>query len=264
MRGRPTVPRTAHPGFGSWLLCATPRSGSTLLCGLLESSGVAGHPASYFNRRGLHDYAIGWRVAQPPEGRIDSAYVQAARVAGSTPNGIFGGRLMAESRPELVADLAGEADHPLASELELLTDQLGRLRFVHLQRLDVVAQAVSWAKSLQTHFWHPGERTEPGAEAPHYDEDLIERLVDTIERFEADWSTWFTQQQVTPFEVTYEQLAVDPLSVAHQVLGFLDLEVEEERELVVRDRQQADQVNAQWVERFKSRGPSTGAPRAER
>jgi LPS sulfotransferase NodH len=142
---------------------------------------------------------------------------------------------------------------PPASELELLTGQLGRLRFVHLRRLDVVAQAVSWAKSLQTHFWHPGERIEPGAEKPHYDEELIEQLVTTIEQFEADWSTWFTQQRITPFEVTYEQLAADPLFVARQVLDFLDLKVEESHELVVRAARQADQVNARWVERYKSR-----------
>lgn len=242
-----------EPGFDSWLLCATPRSGSTLLCGLLESSGVAGHPASYFNRRGLHDYATGWRVSQPAGGRIDSAYVRAALAAGSTSNGVFGGRLMAESRPELIADLAAEADQPPVSELKLLVGQFGRLRFVHLRRLDVVAQAVSWAKSVQTHFWHPGERIEPGAEAPHYDEELIGRLVKTVERFEAGWNTWFTQQRITPFEVTYEQLASDPLLVAHQVLDFLDLEIEEGRKLVVRDRQQADHVNAQWIEKFKSR-----------
>ena len=214
---------------------------------------MAGHPASYFNRRGLHDYATKWRVAPPIGGRIDAAYVQAALSTGSTSNGVFGARVMAESRPELVADLAADADQPPANELELLVQRFGRLRFVHLRRLDVVAQAVSWAKSLQTHFWHPGERVEPGAETAHYDEELIERLIDTIEQFEADWSTWFTQQDITPYEVTYEQLAADPLTVAHQVLDFLDLEVEDGRELVVGHRQQANQVNAQWIERFKSR-----------
>ena len=242
----------AGPGFDSWLLCATPRSGSTLLCGLLESSGVAGHPASYFNRRGLHDYATKWQVAQPVGERVDTAYVQAAMITGSTPNGVFGARVMAESRPELVADLAADRGQPPANELELLVQRFGRLRFVHLRRLDVVAQAVSWAKSLQTHFWHPGENVEPGAEAPHYDEELIERLVDTIEQFEADWNTWFTQQHVTPYEVTYEQLAADPLTVAHQVLDFLDLEVEDGRKLVVGHQQQADQVNAQWIDKYKS------------
>lgn len=224
-----------------------------MLCGLMDSSGVAGHPASYFNRRGLHGYATEWRVARPARGGIDPAYVQAALTAGRTPNGVFGARLMAESRPELVADLAASADQRPASDLDLLIEQFGQLRFVHLRRLDRVAQAVSWAKSLQTHFWHPGERIEPGAETPHYDEELIERLVETIERFEADWDTWFTQQQISPYEVSYEQLAADPLSVAHQVLDFLDLEVEDERELVVGSRRQADEVNAQWINRFTSR-----------
>ena len=32
----------------SYLVCATPRSGSTLLCHLLDQSGVAGHPEEYF------------------------------------------------------------------------------------------------------------------------------------------------------------------------------------------------------------------------
>jgi LPS sulfotransferase NodH len=75
-----------RPGFDSYLICATPRTGSTLLCGLLESSGVAGRPASYFNRQGLHDYADDWRIARPRLGRIDEAYVRAALAAGKTSN----------------------------------------------------------------------------------------------------------------------------------------------------------------------------------
>lgn len=222
------------------------------MCGLLDSSGVAGHPRSYFNRRGLHEYATNWRVARPDE-RINSAYVQAALTAGRTPNGVFGGRLMAESRPELLADLAAEASQPPASDLELLSESFGRLRFVHLRRIDVVAQAVSWAKAQQTHFWHPGERVEPGAEDPHYDEELIEKLVAAIERFEADWNAWFAQQHVTPFEVTYEELAADPVASAHQVLDFLDLELPADHQLVVGHRRQADVVNAEWIDRYRAR-----------
>jgi LPS sulfotransferase NodH len=32
----------------SYLICATPRSGSTLLCAVLGATGVAGRPAEYF------------------------------------------------------------------------------------------------------------------------------------------------------------------------------------------------------------------------
>src|SRR4051812_39199959 len=39
----------------SYLVCATPRSGSTLLCELLSATGVAGRPQEYFE----HLYATG-------------------------------------------------------------------------------------------------------------------------------------------------------------------------------------------------------------
>jgi len=241
-----------RPDFDSYLICATPRSGSTLLCGLLESSGVAGHPASYFNREGLNGYADDWRIARPRDGQIDEAFVRAALTAGKTSNGVFGGRIMAETLPELISGLAAAASRPAVTDVDLLSAQLGRLRFVHLRRRDVVAQAVSWAKSLQTHFWHPGEAVAPGGQDPHYDEELIGRLVATIERSEADWTVWFAAHSIVPCEVTYEELAADPPRTAQEVLDYLGLDVPPDRQLVVGHRRQADQLNADWITRFKS------------
>jgi trehalose 2-sulfotransferase len=199
-----------RPDFDSYLICATPRSGSTLLCGLLESSGVAGHPASYFNREGLNGYADDWRIARPRDGQIDEAFVRAALTAGKTSNGVFGGRIMAETLPELISGLAAAASRPAVTDVDLLSAQLGRLRFVHLRRRDVVAQAVSWAKSLQTHFWHPGEAVAAGGQDPHYDEELIGRLVATIERSEADWTVWFAAHSIVPCEVTKSWRQIRP------------------------------------------------------
>jgi LPS sulfotransferase NodH len=239
------------PDFDSYLLCATPRSGSTLLCGLLKSSQVAGHPESYFNRKTLDVYAESWQIDRPRDGHIDEAFVRAALAAGSTANGVFGGRVMAETLPELVAGLTADATEPAVADLDLLNDRFGRLKFVHLRRCDAVAQAVSWTRSLQTNFWHPHEEVAPGAQEPHYDEGQIGRLVATIERYEADWTSWFEAQRIKPYEVTYEELAVDPISTAHGVLDFLGLSPE--RELVVEHRRQADHVNADWISRFNAR-----------
>ncbi len=241
-----------RPRFDSYLICATPRSGSTLLCGLLESSGVAGHPASYFNRASLNDYADAWGIARPRDGRVDQGFVRAALTAGRTPNGVFGGRVMAETLPELVTGLAAHPSGPAETDADLLSANLGRLKFVHLQRLDAVAQAVSWARSLQTHFWHPGEAVAPGGQDPHYDEELIGRLVGTITKFEANWTAWFAANHIVPGEVTYEELAADPLRTAHKVLDYLELEVPPGRQLVAGHRRQADQLNADWIARFKA------------
>lgn len=115
-----------------------------------------------------------------------------------------------------------------------------------------MAQAVSWAKSLQTHYWHPGEERQPGGREPHYDHELIGRLVTTIEEFEAAWAGWFAAHDIQPYEVTYEELATDPLGTAQHVLDYLELEVPRDQPLRVADRRQADQTNTEWIRRFKS------------
>src|SRR3954447_18100027 len=236
--GLVTVFPVARSDLDSYLICATPRSGRSLLCGLLESSGVAGHPASYFNRKTLNVYADDWGIARPAGGRIDEAFVRAALTVGRTSNGVFGGRIMAETLPELIRGLAVAASGPEVTDLELLRKQLGRLGFVHLRRRDVVAQAVSWARSLQTHFWHPHEAVTPGGQDPHYDEELIGRLVATITRFEADWTDWFADNNILACEVTYEELAADPRDTARTVLDHLGLRVPRDRQLVVGHRRQ--------------------------
>lgn len=241
-----------QPGFDSYLICATPRTGSTLLCGLLKSSGVAGNPASYFNRRGLHNYADDWRIARPRDGRIDEAYVRAALAAGTTSNGVFGVRIMAETLPELINDLAADS-RSSATDLELLRARFGRVGFVHLRRQDVVAQAVSWAKALQTHYWHPDEAVLPGGQPAHYDEELLDRLVAGIQKYEADWNRWFASQSIAPYQVVYEELAADPLVTAHGVLDYLGVQVPPDRHLVIGHHRQADQVNADWAARFRAR-----------
>ena len=236
----------------SYLVCATPRSGSTLLCGLLASSGAAGHPASYFDPRGMQEHADRWGIDRPSHGRIDDVYVRAALNAGRTPNGVFGGRVMAETLPTLIDDLAA-ASQSSVTDLDLLAAQLGRLRFVHLRRGDVVAQAVSWARSLQTHFWHPGEAIAPGAQDPHYDEQLISELVARIETLEAGWARWFAGQGIVPYEVTYEELAADPPGTASKVLNWLGLQAQPGCQLATTHQRQADHVNAEWIHAYKSR-----------
>lgn len=158
---------------------------------------------------------------------------------------------MAETLPELLGDLGADSGSA-ATDVELLSAQFGRLKFVHLRRRDVVAQAVSWAKALQTHYWHPGETVQPGGQQPHYDDELIGRLVTTIDMFEADWTRWFAAHDIAPHQVVYEELAADPLRTAHQVLDHLGLDVPPGRQLVIGHHRQADHVNADWTVRFKT------------
>jgi LPS sulfotransferase NodH len=49
----------------SYFVCATPRTGSSLLLGLLESTGVAGRPQAYFREPDEPLWADRWRSGEP-------------------------------------------------------------------------------------------------------------------------------------------------------------------------------------------------------
>ncbi|MGH2511744.1 MAG: Stf0 family sulfotransferase, partial [Candidatus Limnocylindrales bacterium] len=166
-------------------------------------------------------------------------------------NGVFGVRIMAETMPELIGDLTVDSESTV-TDVDLLNGHFGRLEFVHLRRRDVVAQAVSWAKALQTRYWHPGEAVQPGGQDPHCDEELIGRLVAAIEKFETDWARWFAAHSIAPHEVVYEELAADPLGTAQRMLDHLGLDLPTGRQLVIGHRRQADHVNADWAAKFRA------------
>jgi len=245
----------------SYLICATPRTGSSLLCGLLDSSGVAGHPESYFRQPSEQEYAARWGIVSSSDGAFSYAdYVRAAMAEGTTGNGVFAARIMWGTLDELVARL-----RPLypgmagASDLELLNRAFGRTRFVYLRRGDVVAQAVSLLRAEQTDVWHDtaGENSEPVRE-PYFDFGRIEGLVREIEGDNLAWQRWFGSAGVQPHLVRYEELEVAPVEIALGVLGFLGLELAPGRQVVVRHKRLADELNAAWIDgylREKRDGP---------
>jgi LPS sulfotransferase NodH len=98
------VPPPTSPS--SYLICATPRSGSTLFCGLLRSTGVAGRPESYFRQPDEQSWADRWQIARDRGGSFDYRdYVRAAIREGRTEDGVFGARVMWRTMAELVARL---------------------------------------------------------------------------------------------------------------------------------------------------------------
>ncbi len=187
---------------------------------------------------------------EPAGGAVDTTYVRSAVVAGSTPNGVFGARIMWGTMTELTDALRYATHDSTASDAELLAEAFGRTRFVHLRRDDTVAQAVSWARAEQTQFWHPGDQVAPGGQQPHFDRDLVGGLVDTITAHEAAWQGWFTHGGLVPHEVAYEDLGADPIGVTQSVLVFLGLDPSAGATITVHDRRQADDLNAEWISRF--------------
>jgi LPS sulfotransferase NodH len=90
--------------FDGYIICGTPRTGSTLLCGLLASTKAAGDPHSFYRRQDMSEWAEEWNLPLPDtmnEHDFEIAYFEAAIRAGKGGTAIFGLRLMRENLDEL-------------------------------------------------------------------------------------------------------------------------------------------------------------------
>ena len=245
--------RSSSGHVDSYLICTTPRTGSTLLCGLLASTTVAGQPESYFREPDEQLWADRWDLARSSDGGFKpSDFIRAALAAGSTDNGVFAARIMWGTLDHLFDRLRCVYSAPAEGDLELLNLAFGHTRFVHLRRDDVLAQAVSWHRAEQTNVWQETDREEakqPERE-PRFDFDAIRDLVQTIDGHNSAWRAWFAAVGIQPHEARYEDLDADPVGVTRELLDFLGLKLPPGRQIRPRNRRLADELNARWLDRY--------------
>ncbi|MFJ6086391.1 Stf0 family sulfotransferase [Streptomyces sp. NPDC092369] len=248
-----------HPtDTDTYFICATPRTGSSLLLGLLDSTGVAGHPQAYFRSPDEVAWAERWEMAHTPQGALDYGdFVRAALAEGRTGNGVFGAKLMWGTHAELTDRLAGLHPDLAGDEPRLLEREFGRVRFVYQYRDDVLAQAVSWLRAEQTGVWFLGGKGEisgGGGDVdarPRFDRAAITRILRTIEEHNAGWERWFEVYGIQPHRIRYEDLSADPHAVTHGVLDFLGLALPSGGRITPSHRRQADQLNQEWAARYR-------------
>lgn len=260
----------------AYLVCATPRSGSTLLCEMLLATGRAGRPLEHFEvlihtslPRQPREYFLECgdpellEVLAPlepgaPSAESPEAWRTRILTEGSTENGVWGGKLMWGHVEDLlgrVHRLAGLADADLATALHAL---LGDLRLIYVARQDRVAQAVSLWRAIQTQSWRAD--TTSSAQASRADDirspagaqyrfAAIEHLVAGLEGDDRAWREWFARSGLTPLVIAYEELDRAPREVVGRVLDELGLgDVEPPTPAL---RRQRDERSAEWAQRFR-------------
>ncbi|WP_417708685.1 Stf0 family sulfotransferase [Roseibium aggregatum] len=246
------------PAYSSYILCTSPRSGSTLLCKLLSATGVAGHPRSYFHEPSLTAWSEGVGVAaasDEPEAEFRRRIFAAALEKGTGGTGLFGLRLQRHSFDFFMKQLA--CLHPDApSDLARLEAVFGNTLFIHLTRTDKVEQAVSFVRAEQSGLWHRApdgtelERLSEPREA-HYDAAEIRACYERFTRFESDWQAWFESQYISPLRITYDALSATPQATLRLVLQHLGLKEAAADGVVPGVAKLADAISADWVSRFR-------------
>ncbi len=245
------------PRYSSYIICGTPRSGSTLLCRLLASTKVAGKPNSFFRPASVPEWRKRWGLPDRDamtDIEFTRAYLDAAFREGESGTGVFGLRLMGENRED--ASRMIDVRYPgLPNTAARFETAFGPTRYIHLSRQDKVAQAVSWVKAEQTGLWHVAadgtelERISPPSET-FYDFQQIDRRVTELEQDDSDWNCWFETYGINPLRLTYEALSENPVSILASVLRHLGLDEEIASKAIPEVAKMADAQSVEWITRY--------------
>ena len=230
----------------SYLICATPRSGSFLLCETLKDTGLAGNPEEYFWR----DDEPAWTARWGTETYLD--YLEAALRAGSTANGVFGAKVM--------WGYLDDFERKLRTFPGLEHMPLPRLHYIWMTRRDRVRQAVSFSKAVQTGVWawHGDGPTQSPVLAPVFDFEQITALASEIKEHDEQWRRFFADAGVAPLQMVYEDLVRDRERAARDVLAYLGIELPADAPVRAathvpreqRMQRQADAQSEEWVRRY--------------
>ena len=245
----------------SYLVAATQRSGSTLLCRALADTGVAGRPEEYLLTGPPEAFPPGWGFWEHglfAQGHADmdrEGYLELVFRLGTTPNGVFGAKLMWNNVPWVLEKLW---ELPRFRELDRAStfqELFPNLRVIHVVRRDRVRQAVSWARAAQDGVWVVSG-TEPAAPVaePVYTYEFISGLEGLLVEGEREWPAFCAELHVTPLTVVYEEL-VDPASYAptiHAGLAYLGVDGPGVAIREPRTDRQADAINDDWVRRYEA------------
>ncbi|TPK70418.1 hypothetical protein FJ930_19060 [Mesorhizobium sp. B2-4-15] len=217
-------------GIRGYAICTSPRSGSNFFCQHLSSTGALGHPLEYFN----------WRARRffdhPNFPERVSGQIEKILTMGATSNRIYGLKIFAHQHDWI----SGEIDW---------TDALPNLHFVYLSRRDLLQQAVSWAKAIQTGQYRS---TQPPNQTAVFDPELIQRQLDALVRERARWEMFYARTGIQPLRIEYEPLVADPLDAVSEVANMMGVKLQPTQDFSrVVIQKQRDLISQEWADRFK-------------
>ena len=180
------------------------------------------------------------------------------RTVGRTPNGVWGGKLMWNQTPLLLDRASGLPDRSGAGLLAAIRDVVGEdPLLIHIHRPDVVSQAVSFWRAVQTRVWRG--RPDPVRDArATYHAGAIAFVVKMLRDQEKGWQDWFAEEDVKPIEISYPVLWRNLTQVVADILEQLGLDRGLAPEPVL--QRQSDQRSDDWVERYRVDAEKEGLP----
>jgi trehalose 2-sulfotransferase len=235
----------------SYTIWFSQRTGSSLLCKALESTGFAGKPAEWLN------------IADPAHLREHygvSTYTDLQNALwnlGSTPNGVFGLKfgLHEPHFSTLLDELRHLPDAPDTSQprAAVWEHAFPNSRHIFMTRRNKVRLAVSWWKAVMSDEWHRETGQAPASVdlTDAYSFDAINHLYTECSMREAGMQEFFSEACIVPLTVVYEDFIQTYEGTVKRILQYLGLDSSATRIEPPHYEQLTDNVTEGWVQRFR-------------
>lgn len=239
-----------------FIICASHRSGSTLLCEGMRWTWRCGDPKEYLSP--VHSVALHDRgdVAADPD-KDFPGYVDELLRTRRSDNGMFGIKIMWKHLRQLPRKMSipcAMRDHQRLART--LRQTFGRSHFIWSRREDKTAQAISFLKAKQTGLFTHQQEAQGQRKADRsklaYNFGAIDTLVRRLEDEERQWQTFFELGKIRPLTINYEDIAADYTGEVERALRHVRVwgkgcEIRKPE----RNRKLADETTALWHQRYQ-------------
>ncbi len=236
--------RCAQSPDSCFAVLCTARSGSTWFCHLLQNTGVLGHPSEHLRPTIVfltrHATRFGFSIVDWTE----------TLIRAKAKNGVFGTKVIDNFVDDILPALSTD-------DRRRLEQLLSGFRFIHFERRDKVAQAVSKFMATKSHVWHL--RTTDAARAyrekkaqVEYDGSALNKIHDGLNKNEDRYRHFLASTGAQALHLTYEDVLADPAPAIRAVAEFLLDDVPDSLPIVhERYFPMADDLNAAFAERLR-------------
>lgn len=229
----------------SVIVCSTGRSGSTLLCRTLSSLNCLGQSEEFF----LPEILTKNKVYSSADELY--RYLPDVYMSGTTPNGVFSVKLHWDHM-KILTQIA-RTDPALSSKTntEILSLLFPNPYFIFIRRADLIKQAISVEIGRQTGVYVIPK--DFSGELSCKDKKLffkplnIYRYKQGLQARNSNWISFFEKNNLSFFEVVYENLVQDFEPTIRQILEFSDIDIsEQDLEIAQATKKQSTKTNENW------------------
>lgn len=193
-----------------YFIAMTARSGSTMLCSIIEKLEHLGVPDEYLNPRGPFQMYHSKYGGENFKEYLTNIYEQ-----------------MPPKSQMLGIKTAFIDFYPIVSNFEKEINEFSK--FIYLTRLNIYAQSVSLWSAKKTQLWHSFDETRSKISLDQYNYEEILMCLTQILDERVKWEAYFSLYGITPYRISYEDICANQELVLHSLVDFLGVQINSEK-----------------------------------